>query len=151
MTAFFQEIIWVFLSTSDNFEGIYCNVLFVYPLTDRFRSQYLLLWGAYDLMVFSSLKFWSDCRDRSHNSDSRHIMQKRGICERSRLGLSQLDYWHDKQRTQLQDGDHSGNDPRLVPAFPRQCSGMFRRMSVFVGSGEIRLTWTVHPKCGTLS
>ena len=41
------------------------------------------------------------------------------------MGLSQLDCRHDRQRTPLQDEDHSGNDPRLVPGFLRQCSGMF--------------------------
>ena len=40
-----------------------------------------------------------------------------GLCERSRPGMSQLDCWNNKQRTPLQDGDHSGNDPRLVPGF----------------------------------
>ena len=78
-----------------------------------------------------------------------------GRCGRSLPGLSQLDCWHDRQKTPLQDGDHSGNDSRLVPGFLRQCSEMFpewlRIMSVFVGSEETRLTWTVHLKCGTLS
>ena len=78
-----------------------------------------------------------------------------GLCEKSRPGLSQLNCWHDRQRIPFQDGDHFGNDPRLVPGFLCQSSGMFpecfRRMSVFVGSEETRLTWTVHPKCGTLS
>ena len=52
-------------------------------------------------------------------------------CERPPLGLSQLNCWTDSQRTPLQDGDHSGNDPQLVPDFLCQCSGMFRN-----GSGE---------------
>ena len=52
-------------------------------------------------------------------------------CERPPLGLSQLNCWADSQRTPLQDGDHSGNDPRLVPDFLLQCSGMLRN-----GSGE---------------
>ena len=76
-------------------------------------------------------------------------------CEKSHPGLNQLDCWHDRQRTPLQDGDHSGNGPRLVPGFLSQCTGMFperfRRMSVPVGSREICLTWTEHPRCGTLS
>ena len=76
-------------------------------------------------------------------------------CEWSRPGLGKLGCWHDRQRTPLQDGDHSGNDARLVPGFLRQRSGMFperfRRMSVSVSSREIRLTWTEHPRCGTLS
>ena len=76
------------------------------------------------------------------------------VCERSRPGLSQLGCWHDRRRTPLQDGDHSGNDPRLVPGFLRQRSGRFlerfRRMSVSVGSREIRLTWAEHPRCWTL-
>ena len=75
-------------------------------------------------------------------------------CERSRPGLRKLGCWHDRQRTPLQDGDHSGNDARLVPGFLRQRSGMFperfRRMSVPVSSREIRLTGTEHPRCGTL-
>ena len=72
--------------------------------------------------------------------------------ERSHPGLSQLDSWHDRQRAPLQDGDHSGNDPHLVPGFLCQRSGLlperFGRMSVSLGSEEIRLTWTVHPSCG---
>ena len=72
----------------------------------------------------------------------------------SLLGLSQLDSWHDRQRTPLQDGNHSRSDPRLVPGFLRRRSGMFPerfwRMSVPLGSTEIRLVWTGHPKCGTL-
>ena len=76
-------------------------------------------------------------------------------CERSRLDLSQLGSRYDRQRTPLQDGDDSGNDPRLVLGFLRQCSGMFpkqfRWISVPVGSREIRPIWTEHPRCGTLS
>ena len=77
------------------------------------------------------------------------------VCERSRPGLSQLGCWHDRQRTPLQDGDHSGKDPRLVPVFLRYRSRMFperfRKMSVPVGSREIRPIWKGHPRCGTLS
>ena len=66
--------------------------------------------------------------------------------ERSHPGLSELGCWHDSQRTPLQDGDHSGNDPCSVPGFLRQRSGMFlerfRRMLASVGSRGIRLTWT---------
>ena len=80
---------------------------------------------------------------------------KVSYCKRSRPGLSQLDCEHDRQRIPLQDGDRSGNDPRLVPGFLRRRSGMFperfRRMSVSMGSREIHLIWTVHPRCGTLS
>ena len=73
-------------------------------------------------------------------------------CERSRRSLSQLGCWHDRERTPLQDWDHSENDPRLVPDFLRQRSGMFPerfwRMSVPVSSRENRPTWTEHPRCG---
>ena len=76
-------------------------------------------------------------------------------CKRSRLGLSQLGCWRDRHRTPFQDGDHSGNDPRLVLGFLRRHSGLFperfQRMSVSVGSREIRLIWTEHPRCGTMS
>ena len=65
------------------------------------------------------------------------------ICERFRPGLSQLDCWRNRQGTPLQDRDHSGNDPRLVPGFLRRRSGMFperfRSASVSVGSREIHL------------
>ena len=82
----------------------------------------------------------------------------RRICERSRLSLSQLGYWHHRQRTPLQDEDHSGNDPRLVPGFLRRGSGMVPEWSRN-GSGECpylwnqenSLTWTEDPRCGTLS
>ena len=57
-------------------------------------------------------------------------------CERSRPGLSQLGCWHAWQRTPIQDGNHSGNDPRLVPGFLHQCAGMFRD-----GSGECPYLW----------
>ena len=78
-----------------------------------------------------------------------------GNCERSRPGLSPLGCRHDKHRTPLQDGDRSGCDPSLDPGFLRQRSGIFpeglRRLSVPVGSWEIRPNWTEHPRCGTLS
>ena len=48
-----------------------------------------------------------------------------------------------------------GTTPPLVPEFLRRCSGMFPerflRVSVSVGSREIRPIWREHPKCGTLS
>ena len=44
-------------------------------------------------------------------------------CKRPLLGPSQLKYGTDRQRTPLQDGDHSGNDPQLAPVFLRRCSG----------------------------
>ena len=76
-------------------------------------------------------------------------------CGRSRLALSQFDFWYDRQRTPPQDEDLSGNDPHLVPGFLRQRSGMFperfRRMSVPVGSRENCPVWTEHQRCGTLS
>ena len=78
-----------------------------------------------------------------------------GCYERSHLGLSHLGCWHDRQRTPLQDWDPSGNDPRLVSGSLHQRSGKlserFRTISVSVGSREVRLTWTEHPRCGTLS
>ena len=64
-------------------------------------------------------------------------------CEEPRLGLSQLNDAIDRRRVPFQDEDHPGSDPHLVPGFPHLCSGLFperfRRMSVIVGSGEIRL------------
>ena len=63
--------------------------------------------------------------------------------EKPRLGLSQLKDGSDRLRVALQDEDHPANDPHLVPAFPRLCSGMFpkrfRSVSVSVGSTEVRL------------
>ena len=47
------------------------------------------------------------------------------MCEETRLCLSQLNDGIDRQRVPLQDEDHHGNDPHLVPGFPRLCSGMF--------------------------
>ena len=72
-------------------------------------------------------------------------------CKEPRLGLSQLNDGIDRRRVPLQDEDHLGNDPHSVPGFPRLCSGMFRSALVSVGSREIRLIYTDHPKCGTLS
>ena len=67
-----------------------------------------------------------------------------GRCEEPRLCLSQLNDGIDRRRIPLQDQDHPGNDPHLVPSFPRLCSGMFperfRSASISVGSREIRLT-----------
>ena len=106
----------------------------------RVKAQFHWVKKTFSRIDISNLKFWFSCVD---------------VCEKSRPGLSQLGCWHDRQRAPLQDGDHSKNDPRLVPGFLRQRTGMFpkwfRRISVFVGSREIRLTWTVHPRCGTLS
>ena len=76
-------------------------------------------------------------------------------CERPLLGLNQLKCGTDRLRAPLQDGDHSGNDPQLVPGFLHPCSEMFperlRSASISVGSREIRLTLTEHSKCETLS
>ena len=75
--------------------------------------------------------------------------------EKSLPGLSQLNCWTNRQRTPLRDWDHSRNGPQLVPSLQSNCPRMyperFRRMFVPVGSREIRLTWTQHPKCGTPS
>ena len=77
------------------------------------------------------------------------------LCERPRLSLNRLSDGTDRLRIPLQDGDRSGNDPQLVPRFPRPCSRMFptrfRRAPVSVGSREIRLIQTEDPKCGTMS
>ena len=48
------------------------------------------------------------------------------MCEKSLPGQSQSNSWSHGQRTPLQDGDHSGNDPQLVPGFLAHCSGIFR-------------------------
>ena len=65
------------------------------------------------------------------------------LCEEPRLCLSHLNDGTDRWRVPLQDEDHPGNDPHLVPGFPPLCSGMFpkglRSASVSVGSREIRL------------
>ena len=57
--------------------------------------------------------------------------------------MSQLNDGIDRRRVSVQDEDHPGNDPHLVPDFPRLCSGMFperfRSASVSVGSEETRL------------
>ena len=59
-------------------------------------------------------------------------------CEEPRLGLNQLNDVTDRRRVPLQDEDHPGNDPHLVPAFSRLCFGTlperFRSVSVPVGS-----------------
>ena len=61
-------------------------------------------------------------------------------CEEPHLGLNQLNDGTDRRRVPLQDEDHPGNDPHLVPGFPHLCSGMFperfRSASVSVGSRE---------------
>ena len=66
-----------------------------------------------------------------------------GMREEPPLGLRQLNDEIDKRRVPLQDEDHPGNDPHLVPGFPRLCSGTFperfRSVSVSVGSKEIRI------------
>ena len=63
---------------------------------------------------------------------------KQQACEEPRLGLNQLNDGTDRWRVPLHDEDHPGNDPHLVPVFPRLCSGMtperFRGASVTVGS-----------------
>ena len=63
--------------------------------------------------------------------------------EEPRIGLSHLNDGTDRRRVPLQDKDHPGNNPHLVPDFPRLCSGMFPERfwsaSVSVGSREIRL------------
>ena len=64
-------------------------------------------------------------------------------CEEPRLGLNHLNSGNQRQRVPLQNEDYPGNNPHLVPGFPRLCSGMFperfRSASVSVGSEETRL------------
>ena len=72
-------------------------------------------------------------------------------CGRFAADLSQLNCWFDEYRSPLWDQDHSGNDRHLVPGSLVHCSGMFperfRRVSVSVGSREIRLNyWDRAPK-----
>ena len=68
---------------------------------------------------------------------------KQGRCEELLLCVSQLNDKVDRRRVPIQDEDHPGNNPHLVPGFPRLCSGMFperfRSASVSVGSEETRL------------
>ena len=127
-----------------------CNVL------------YKSFWGIHSLknLVFElplpgETTIWCPRRNRSIFHSSKNFMVDFQSCEKSHPCLNQLNCWHDRQRTPLQDGDHSGNDPRLVPAFLRQRSEVFwerfRRMPVPVGSRKSRLTWTEHLWCGTLS
>ena len=58
------------------------------------------------------------------------------------LGLSQLNDVTERRRVPLQDEDHPGNDPHLVPRLLRLCSGMilerFRSVSASVDSKNIR-------------
>ena len=66
-----------------------------------------------------------------------------GISDEPRLGLNQMNDVTNRRRVPLQDEDHPGNDPHLVPGFPRLCSGTFperfRSVSVPVDSRESRL------------
>ena len=61
----------------------------------------------------------------------------------------------DRWRYLLQDEDHSGIDPRLVPGSLSWNSGMlserFRIVPGLVDSKEIRLTWTERIRFGSLS
>ena len=65
------------------------------------------------------------------------------ICEEPRLCVNQLNEGIERRRVPLQDEDHPGNDPHLVPGFPRLCSGLFperfRSASLSVGSEQTRL------------
>ena len=45
-------------------------------------------------------------------------------CQETHLGLNQLNDGTDRRRVPHQDEEHPGNDPHLVPDFPRLCSGM---------------------------
>ena len=66
------------------------------------------------------------------------------------LGPSQLNCGSDRQRTPLQDGDHTGNELQLVPCFPLLRSEMFpewfRRVSVSVSSRENSFNLDIAPK-----
>ena len=67
-----------------------------------------------------------------------------GRCsEELRLGMNQVNDGTNKPRVPFQDEDYPGNDPHLLPGFPRLCSEMsperFWSVSVPVGSNEIRL------------
>ena len=64
-------------------------------------------------------------------------------CEEPPLGLNHFIDGTDRRRVPLQDEDHPGNHPHLVPGFPTLRSGTFperfQSTSVPVGSREIRL------------
>ena len=47
------------------------------------------------------------------------------MCEEYRLGLNRMSDGTDRRRIPLQDEDHSGHDPHLLPGFLCLCSGMF--------------------------
>ena len=114
------------------------NKSYLYAVENRLFSSCLWLLYFGEHIIFSihiwenSMRFCAYERCRIYWS-----------CERRLLGLSQLDCWTNRQKTPLQNGDHSGNDPQLVPDFLCHCFGMFlerfRRVPVFVGSREIRL------------
>ena len=90
--------------------------------------------------------------EKSQGSNRESFFEILSPCERSRPCLSQLGCWQNKQRFPVQDGDHSGDDPHLVPGFVRQRSGVFperfRRMSVRLVSRAYHPIWTEQPRCG---
>ena len=59
------------------------------------------------------------------------------------MSLNRLTEGTGRRRTLLQDEDHSGNNPRLIPGIPSLCSEMlpdrFRIVSVLVRSRKIHL------------
>ena len=91
----------------------------------------------------------------SQGSNRESLPELLPLYEEPRLGLKQLNDVIDRQKVPLQDGNLPVNDPHVVPGFPRLCAGTFperfRSLSAHVGSREICLVWTEHPKCGTPS
>ena len=67
-------------------------------------------------------------------------------CEELRLVLNHINNGTDSRRVPLQDEDHPGNDPHVVPDFPPLCSGIIpersRSASVSAGSRENHLIYT---------
>ena len=93
-------------------------------------------------MVPENLRKVSMSRDITNCLVSQSSLNQRAKCSwgGAALGPSQLNCGPDRQRTPLQVGDHSGNDP--LSWFLVFCVGVpewFPRMSVTVGSREIRL------------
>ena len=94
---------------------------------------------------------------RKENSFGLKILKVscRTSCEQPRLGLNQLSDGIGRLKIPLRDEDQYVDEPLLVFAFLCVCSGIFperfRSVSIPVGSREILVHETKHPRCRTLS
>ena len=88
-----------------------------------------------DLLIVPSLVFLTKFQGKNREfllellspseGDRETLLDLLSPCEEPRICHSHMNDGIDRRSVPLQDEDHLGNDPHLVPGFQRLCSGVF--------------------------